>query len=111
MEVVIAVGYDSVSAFIEMFQTMLGTTPQTYFRGRQAPDTSRTREFRAGEPISTHLACCGRVTCGRGGTAHRPLGLEREQENLHTSHDPFAQMSDEELAQGLERMGVEPAVQ
>src|SRR3984957_16084003 len=34
-EVAIAVGYDSVSAFIEMFRTMLGTTPQTYFRGRQ----------------------------------------------------------------------------
>jgi AraC-like DNA-binding protein len=33
-EVAIAVGYDSVSAFIEMFRTMLGTTPQTYFRGR-----------------------------------------------------------------------------
>jgi AraC-like DNA-binding protein len=32
-EVAIAVGYDSVSAFIEMFRTMLGTTPQTYFRG------------------------------------------------------------------------------
>jgi len=27
-EVAIAVGYDSVSAFIEMFRTMLGTTPQ-----------------------------------------------------------------------------------
>jgi transcriptional regulator GlxA family with amidase domain len=34
-EVAIAVGYDSVSAFIEMFRTMLGTTPQTYFRSRQ----------------------------------------------------------------------------
>jgi len=34
-EVAIAVGYDSVSAFIEMFRTMLGTTPQTYFRGRR----------------------------------------------------------------------------
>ena len=32
-EVAIAVGHDSVSAFIEMFRTMLGTTPQTYFRG------------------------------------------------------------------------------
>jgi len=32
-EVAMAVGYDSVSAFIEMFRTMLGTTPQTYFRG------------------------------------------------------------------------------
>ncbi len=32
-EVAIAVGYDSVSAFIEMFRTMLGTTPQRYFRG------------------------------------------------------------------------------
>jgi len=32
-EVAIAVGYDSVSAFIEMFRTMLGTTPQAYFRG------------------------------------------------------------------------------
>ena len=36
-EVSMAVGYDSVSAFIEMFRTMLGTTPQTYFRGRQEP--------------------------------------------------------------------------
>ena len=35
-EVAIAVGYDSVSAFIEMFRTMLGTTPQTYFRGRES---------------------------------------------------------------------------
>lgn len=33
-EVAIAVGYDSVSAFIEMFRTMLGTTPQRYFQGR-----------------------------------------------------------------------------
>jgi AraC-like DNA-binding protein len=33
-EVAIAVGYDSVSAFIEMFRTMLGTTPQKYFRAR-----------------------------------------------------------------------------
>jgi len=32
-EVAIAVGYDSVSSFIEMFRTMLGTTPQAYFRG------------------------------------------------------------------------------
>jgi len=32
-EVAIAVGYDSVSAFIEMFRTMLGATPQRYFRG------------------------------------------------------------------------------
>jgi AraC-like DNA-binding protein len=31
-EVAVAVGYDSVSAFIEMFRMRLGTTPQTYFR-------------------------------------------------------------------------------
>jgi methylphosphotriester-DNA--protein-cysteine methyltransferase len=31
----IAVGYDSVSAFIEMFRKMLGTTPQMYFRSKQ----------------------------------------------------------------------------
>jgi len=35
-EVAIAVGYDSVSAFIAMFRTMLGTTPQAYFRGRRS---------------------------------------------------------------------------
>ncbi len=35
-EVAIAVGYGSVSAFIEMFRTMLGTTPQTYFRGKRS---------------------------------------------------------------------------
>jgi AraC-like DNA-binding protein len=35
-EVAVAVGYDSVSAFIEMFRTMLGTTPQRYFRGRRS---------------------------------------------------------------------------
>jgi AraC-like DNA-binding protein len=34
-EVAMAVGYDSVSAFIEMFRTMLGTTPQAYFRSKQ----------------------------------------------------------------------------
>jgi transcriptional regulator GlxA family with amidase domain len=36
-EAAIAVGYDSVSAFIEMFRTMLGSTPQVYFRSRRAP--------------------------------------------------------------------------
>ena len=36
-EVAIAVGYDSVSAFIEMFRKMLGTTPQIYFRSKQEP--------------------------------------------------------------------------
>jgi len=35
-EVAIAVGYDSVSAFIEMFRTMLGTTPQSYFREKRS---------------------------------------------------------------------------
>jgi AraC-like DNA-binding protein len=35
-EVALAVGYDSVSAFIEMFRTMLGTTPRIYFRGRRS---------------------------------------------------------------------------
>jgi len=35
-EVAIAVGYDSVSAFIEMFRTMLGSTPQTYFRATRS---------------------------------------------------------------------------
>jgi AraC-like DNA-binding protein len=34
-DVAIAVGYDSVSAFIDMFRTMLGTTPHAYFRSRQ----------------------------------------------------------------------------
>jgi AraC-like DNA-binding protein len=34
-EVALAVGYDSVSAFIEMFRTMLGSTPQAYFRTTQ----------------------------------------------------------------------------
>ena len=40
-EVAIAVGYDSVSAFIEMFRTMLGTTPQTYFRDRPSRPRGR----------------------------------------------------------------------
>ncbi len=31
-EAAIAVGYDSVSAFIDMFRTMLGSTPQAYYR-------------------------------------------------------------------------------
>ena len=35
-EVAIAVGYDSVSAFIEVFRTMLGATPQAYFRGKRS---------------------------------------------------------------------------
>jgi AraC-like DNA-binding protein len=36
-DVAVAVGYDSVSAFIEMFRKMLGTTPQRYFRSKQEP--------------------------------------------------------------------------
>jgi AraC-like DNA-binding protein len=36
-EAAVAVGYDSVSAFIEMFRKMLGTTPQMYFRTKQEP--------------------------------------------------------------------------
>lgn len=35
-EVAIAVGYDSVSAFIQTFRTMLGTTPQKYFRATRS---------------------------------------------------------------------------
>ncbi len=31
-EAAVSVGYDSVSAFIQMFRTMLGTTPQAYFQ-------------------------------------------------------------------------------
>ena len=31
-EAAVAVGYDSVSAFIQMFRTMLGSTPQAYFQ-------------------------------------------------------------------------------
>jgi AraC-like DNA-binding protein len=30
-EAAIAVGYDSVSAFVDMFRTMMGTTPRRYF--------------------------------------------------------------------------------
>ncbi len=44
-EVAIAVGYDSVSAFIGMFRTMLGSTPHAYFQTRQAG-----REAIAGPP-------------------------------------------------------------
>jgi AraC-like DNA-binding protein len=46
-EVAIAVGYDSVSAFIEMFRTMLGTTPQTYFRGRRSSPRDRAMDATA----------------------------------------------------------------
>jgi AraC-like DNA-binding protein len=31
-EAAVSVGYDSVSAFIQMFRTMLGSTPQAYFQ-------------------------------------------------------------------------------
>jgi methylphosphotriester-DNA--protein-cysteine methyltransferase len=36
-EAAVSVGHDSVSAFIEMFQKMLETTPQMYFRTKQEP--------------------------------------------------------------------------
>lgn len=36
-EAAVAVGYDSVSAFIEMFRNMLGSTPQAYFRSKRDP--------------------------------------------------------------------------
>jgi AraC-like DNA-binding protein len=44
-EAAIAVGYDSVSAFIEMFRTMLGSTPQKYLRSRHEPGLSQWREL------------------------------------------------------------------
>jgi AraC-like DNA-binding protein len=43
-EVSLAVGYDSVSAFIAMFRTMLGTTPQIYNRGRCSWPRGRSHE-------------------------------------------------------------------
>jgi AraC-like DNA-binding protein len=39
-EAAIAVGYNSVSAFIEMFRNMLGSTPQAYFRIMRERDTA-----------------------------------------------------------------------
>lgn len=36
-EVAVAVGYDSVSAFTEMFRKMLGSTPQAYLRSKRDP--------------------------------------------------------------------------
>jgi AraC-like DNA-binding protein len=39
--VALAVGYDSVSAFIEMFRTMLGTTPQRYNRDMRSRPSGR----------------------------------------------------------------------
>lgn len=43
--------------------------------------------------------------------AHRiaRLALGASTENLHS--DPYAQMTDQELAAELERLGIEPAVQ
>lgn len=35
-EAAIAVGYDSVSAFVEMFRAMMGNTPQKYLRSQKA---------------------------------------------------------------------------
>lgn len=36
------------------------------------------------------------------------LALGVSTENLHTTHDPYAQMSDAELAAELQRLGIEP---
>jgi len=43
-EAAVTVGYDSVSAFIEMFRKMLGTTPQMYFRRLARATTSSSRK-------------------------------------------------------------------
>lgn len=55
--VALAVGYDSVSAFIEMFRTMLGTTPQRYSRemrsrpsGKAAGTMARDASTSTGNP-------------------------------------------------------------
>ena len=34
-EAAIGVGYDSVSAFIDIFRAAMGSTPQKYFRNKQ----------------------------------------------------------------------------
>lgn len=39
------------------------------------------------------------------------LALGVSTQNLHTSYDPFAEMSDKELASELERLGFEPTLQ
>ncbi|MGH9480998.1 MAG: helix-turn-helix domain-containing protein [Terriglobales bacterium] len=54
-ETAIAVGYDSVSAFIQMFRTMLGATPQAYLRLRpvQPPAAYSSRKAAVG---STRMA-------------------------------------------------------
>lgn len=42
-EAAIAVGYNSVSAFVEMFRTMMGNTPQKYLRSQRAMPGSAER--------------------------------------------------------------------
>ena len=61
-EVAIAVGYDSVSAFNEMFRTMLGNHTTDILSRQARTRTQVEPEITVGEPISTRLACCGRVT-------------------------------------------------
>jgi transcriptional regulator GlxA family with amidase domain len=65
-EVAIAVGYDSVRAFIEMFRTMLGTTPQTYFRGRRSFVATRLSHGRNGAlslTVSRYRQARSNVSC------------------------------------------------
>jgi AraC-like DNA-binding protein len=40
-EAALAVGYDSISAFIEMFRATLGTTPREYFKRRSAGQSAK----------------------------------------------------------------------
>ena len=55
------------------------------------------------------LRCVSAVAEAAQRIARLALGVSTE--NLHTSQDPYAVMSDEELAAELNRLGIEPTVQ
>ena len=58
-EVAIAVGCDSVSAFIQMFRTMLGTTPRAYSLSQRAQPLAKIPNC----PIWTQGRTCSAKVC------------------------------------------------
>jgi AraC-like DNA-binding protein len=70
------VGYESVSAFIAMFRTALGTTPARYFATGTAPkrsaETDRPGEFALRDASSRKQSRSRRRAGGPGATPERP---------------------------------------
>lgn len=54
-EAAVGIGYDSVSAFIDMFRTAMGSTPQKYYKNKQKGAVQNARSYSSSLPSGARL--------------------------------------------------------